>query len=208
MKIIIVDDEQLIKEGLKIILNLQEDIEVIADFGNGQEAVDYCLKNTPDVVLMDIRMPIMDGVLAAKSIKENQPNIKILMLTTFNDDTYIKQAMMYGADGYMLKNQGADKIVDAIRSVYQGHIVFDHQVRASLFLEKDLIPKHQYCDFDITEREADILSLIGRGLSNKEIAESLFLSLGTVRNYVTNLLDKLDLRDRTQLAIFYVKHFE
>jgi len=208
MKVLIVDDDNLMKEGLKILLELESDVEVVGMMSNGQEAVDYCKNNIPDVILMDIRMPIMDGVLGTKHIKEMKTDIKILILTTFKDEEYIQEAMNNGADGYMLKNQGADRIVDAVRSVYKGHIVFDHQIRASLFNNMTKIEAKDFKSFNITDREFDILTLLGNGYSNNEIAAELYLSSGTIRNYITTLLDKLELRDRTQLALFYVKNFE
>lgn len=207
MKIIIVDDDDLIKEGLKIILEAQEDMEVSDCFSNGQEVCDYCINNSVDIILMDIRMPIMDGVLATKKIKEFNKDIKILILTTFKDTEYVKAAMEYGAEGYILKNQGAGKIIDAIRSVMKNQIVFDSEIRNSLFLRSNT-KKHKIKEYNITERESEILSFIGNGCSNKEIAEELFLSQGTVRNYITILLNKLNLRDRTQLALFYVRKIE
>jgi len=208
MKLLIVDDDNLVKDGLNIILGIEEDMEVIGLCSNGQEAFEFCKTQTPDVILMDIRMPVMDGVLGVKNIKVLNNNIKVLMLTTFKDDEYIRASMENGADGYILKNQGAVKIIEAIKSVYQGHIVFDHQIRQNLFASLQKQSKQTLEDYNISEREGDILSLIGTGLSNKEISDELFLSLGTVRNYITTLLDKLELRDRTQLALFYVKNIE
>jgi len=208
MKILLVDDDDLIKDGLKIILNLQEDMEVIGTSSNGQEALEFCQASPPDLVVMDIRMAVMDGVLGAKCIKVLNPGIKILMLTTFKDDEYIRASLENGADGYILKNQGADKIIDAIRGVYQGHLVFDKELRSQLKSPGVRDPKKSFEDYDLSDREGHILSLIGQGLSNKEIAETMFLSQGTVRNYITNLLDKLDLRDRTQLAIFFIRNID
>jgi DNA-binding NarL/FixJ family response regulator len=208
MKILLVDDDDLIKDGLAILLNLEEDMEVIGLCSNGQEAMNFCKDRTPDVILMDIRMSVMDGVLGVKNIKAMNPQIKVLMLTTFKDDEYIRASMENGADGYILKNQGAVKIIEAIRSVNQGHLVLDHQIRHNIFSSLSKASKQSFDDYGISEREGEILALIGQGHSNKEIAETLFLSLGTVRNYITNLLDKLALRDRTQLALFYVKNIE
>jgi len=208
MKLLIVDDDNLVKDGLNIILGIEEDMEVIGLCSNGQEALEFCKTQTPDVILMDIRMPVMDGVLGVKNIKALNKSIKVLMLTTFKDNEYIRASMENGADGYILKNQGAVKIIEAIKSVYQGHIVFDHQIRQNLFTSLQTQSKQTLGDYNISEREGDILSLIGTGLSNKEISDELFLSLGTVRNYITTLLDKLELRDRTQLALFYVKNIE
>ena len=206
MKILIVDDDALIRDSLKILLGLEDDIEVVGTASNGQEAFDLVREKGPDIVLMDIRMPIMDGVLGTKLIKENFRDIKVVILTTFKDDEYIKEAVKNGAEGYILKNQSSDSIVEGLRAVYKGNTVFEKDVVnviTSMFENKK---KKKPEDFNLTEREVDILTLLSEGLSNKEIAEKMFLSDGTVRNYITTLLEKLQLRDRTQLAIFYLKN--
>lgn len=207
MKILIVDDDALIRESLKIILGLEEDFEVVGTASNGQEAFEMCQKVIPDIVLMDIRMPVLDGVLGTKLIKNHFKNIKIVILTTFKDDEFIKEAMKNGAEGYILKNQSSDSIIESLRAVEKGNSVFQKEIADSLTSmlrdEKRKTPE----SFGITDREFEILKLIGDGLSNKEISKLLFLSDGTIRNYVTALLEKLELRDRTQLAIFYLKNF-
>lgn len=206
LKVLIVDDEALIRESLKMILELEEDIEVVGVAKNGQEALEICEVKNTDVVLMDIRMPIMDGVLATKYIKQLNKNIKIIILTTFKDDEYIKQAIKNGAEGYILKSQETDGIIETIRMVYRGISVFEDEVAKCISSMLKTENKKNYRDFNLTDREFEILKLIGEGLSNKEIASKLFLSEGTVRNYITELLNKLNLRDRTQLAIFYLKN--
>lgn len=208
MRVLIVDDDALIREGLKILLDLEEDIEVCATAKNGQEALEMCKKCKPEIVLMDIRMPVMDGVLGTKQIKQHYKDIKIIILTTFKDDEYIKEAIRSGAEGYILKNQPSESIIESIRTVYKGNTVFEKEVALSLsgMLRENNKTKPE--DFNLTAREVDIMKLVGDGLSNKEISEKLFLSEGTTRNYMTNLLEKLNLRDRTQLAIFYVRNFE
>jgi len=206
LKILIVDDDALIRDSLKILLGLEDDIEVVGTASNGQEAFDLVREKGPDIVLMDIRMPIMDGVLGTKLIKENFRDIKVVILTTFKDDEYIKEAVKNGAEGYILKNQSSDSIVEGLRAVYKGNTVFEKDVVnviTSMFENKK---KKKPEDFNLTEREVEILTLLSEGLSNKEIAEKMFLSDGTVRNYITTLLEKLQLRDRTQLAIFYLKN--
>jgi DNA-binding NarL/FixJ family response regulator len=189
-----------------MLLELEEDFEVIGAAVNGQEAFALCQKEHPDLVLMDIRMPVMDGVLGTKLIKEHYPAIKVVLLTTFKDDEYIKEALRNGAEGYILKSQPADSIVDSLRAAGKGTIVLERAVASSLsaMLKED--NKKARADLQLTDREMEILELVGQGLSNREIAEMLFLSEGTVRNYVTALLEKLNLRDRTQLAIFYLKN--
>lgn len=206
MKVLIVDDDALIREGLKILLELEDDIEVTGTASNGLEALEKCKVCKPDIVLMDIRMPMLDGVLGTKLIKEYCTDIEVVILTTFKDDEYIKEAMKNGASGYVLKNQSSDSIIECLRAVAKGNSVFEKEIADTISLMiKDGIrktPEH----FNLSQREFEILKLIGEGLSNKEISVRLFLSEGTVRNYVTDLLEKLELRDRTQLAIFYLKN--
>ncbi|MBZ9685525.1 response regulator transcription factor [Clostridium estertheticum] len=207
MKIIIVDDDGLIRDSLKLLIELEEDMEVIGTAKNGMEAFELCKANNPDIVLMDIRMPVMDGVLGTKLIKENFHDIKVVLLTTFKDDEYIREAVMNGAEGYILKNQSSDSIIESLRTVFKGNVVFEKDIISSIkgMLKEE--NKKEPSHFNLSEREFEILALISDGLSNKEIAEKLFLGEGTVRNYITNVLGKLWLRDRTQLAIFYLKNF-
>lgn len=207
MKVLIVDDDALIRDSLKIILSLEEDIQVTGTACNGQDAYDMCKKEIPDIVLMDIRMPVMDGVLGTKLIKKSFKDVKVLILTTFKDDEYIKEAVKNGAEGYILKNQSSDSIVESLRAVSKGNTVFHREVADTLSSMLRDENKKSPGVFGITEREFEILRLIGEGLSNREISQKLYLSDGTVRNYVTGLLEKLELRDRTQLAIFYLKNF-
>lgn len=206
MRVLVVDDDALIRDSLTMLLQLEEDFEVIGAAANGQEAFALCQKEQPDLVLMDIRMPVMDGVLGTKLIKEHFPAIKVVILTTFKDDEYIKEALQNGAEGYILKSQPADSIVNSLRAAGKGTIVLERAVASSLsaMLKED--KKNAQTDFQLTAREMEILELVGEGMSNREIAEKLFLSEGTIRNYVTALLEKLKLRDRTQLAIFYLKN--
>lgn len=206
MKVLIADDDALIRESLKLLLGLEEDIEIIGTACNGQEAFDICREKRPDIILMDIRMPIMDGVLGTKMIKSCFKDVKIIILTTFKDNEYIKEAIKNGAEGYILKNQSSDSIIDSLRAVHKGNIVFEKDVANTLtsMLEKE---KREKQDVDLTEREWEVIKLISEGLSNKEISGKLYLSEGTVRNYVTILLEKLELRDRTQLAIYYLKNY-
>lgn len=207
MKVLIVDDDGLIRDSLKILLGLEDDINVVGTASNGQEAFELCQKIRPDIVLMDIRMPIMDGVLGTKLIKEHFNYIKVIILTTFKDDEYIREAIKNGAEGYILKNQSSDSIVDSLRAVYRGNTVLDKDVADTLTsMLKNRPDKKYQLICDLGTRELEILKLISEGLSNKEIGAKLYLSEGTVRNYVTGLLDKLNLRDRTQLAIFYLKN--
>jgi Response regulator containing a CheY-like receiver domain and an HTH DNA-binding domain len=208
LKVLIVDDDALIREGLELLLAIEPDFQVIGTACNGQEALEICRKEKPDLVLMDIRMPVMDGVLGTKLIKSHFKDVKVVILTTFKDDEYIKEALKTGAEGYILKSQPADSIMESLRAVNKGNIVLEREVAnalSSMLKEgKKFVPER----LDISQRELEILKLVGEGLSNREIAGKLYLSEGTTRNYVTGLLEKLGLRDRTQLAIFYIKNCE
>lgn len=208
MKVLIVDDDALIRDSLKILIGMEADMDVVGTASNAQEALALCGHIQPDIVLMDVRMPIMDGVLGTKLIKSQFSNIKIIILTTFKDDEYIKEAIKNGASGYMLKNQSSDSIMESLRAVYKGSVVLEKEVAQSLTSMLKDSKKKQQKRLDIRDREWDVLKLVGEGLANKEIADKLYLSEGTVRNYVTSLLEKLNLRDRTQLAIYYVKNLE
>ncbi|MCX7885217.1 MAG: response regulator transcription factor [Caloramator sp.] len=206
MRLLIVDDDALIRDSLKIMCDLEDDIEVVGTASNGQEAFEMCRKYHPDIVLMDIRMPVLDGVLGTKLIKENFKDIKVIILTTFKDDEYIKEAVKNGAEGYVLKNQSFDSLAESLRTVYKGNAVFDKNVAKTIYEMLKDEKKKSHKDFGLSDRDYEIIKLISEGLSNKEIAEKLYLSEGTVRNYITNLLSKLNLRDRTQIAIFYFKN--
>lgn len=206
MRVLIVDDDALIRDGLKILIELEEDFTVVGTATNGQEAFELCQRDKPDLVLMDIRMPVMDGVLGTQLIKRHFQDIKVVILTTFKDDEYIKEAVKSGAEGYILKNQPTDSIIESLRAVGKGNIVFEKEVAGTISSMLKEERKRTPHEVDLTPRELEILQLVADGLSNKEIAERIFLSEGTTRNYVTSLLEKLGLRDRTQLAIYYLKN--
>lgn len=198
MKIIIVDDDFLVVNSLKTIVNASG-IEVLAVGHDGIEAVKLYKEHKPDLILMDIRMENMNGIEATQEILVNDPEAKILLITTFQDDEYISQALSLGCKGYILK-QNIQGIIPAINAVYSGNHVFDSKIVSNFqkYTKKNT-------STDLTDREFDILLLVAEGLNNKEIADKLFLSEGTVRNYISNMLEKLSLRDRTQLAIYYYK---
>lgn len=205
MKILIADDDELVCEGLKLILDMEDDFEVLGICHNGREAFESCEKLMPDIVLMDIRMPEADGVIGTKMIKEKFNQVKVVILTTFKDDEYIKEAIKYGAEGYILKNQKADTMIESLRAVSKGNFVFQKEVADSISsMLKDGI-NADMSGYGISQREMEVMKLVADGFSNKEIGDKLFISSGTVRNYVTAILQKLNLRDRTQLAIFYLK---
>ncbi len=205
MNIIIVDDDKLVSLSLKTILEAQPDINVVAMGQNGEEAITLYSKHYPDVLLMDIRMDVMNGLDAAKAIIEQHPDAKILLLTTFSDDEYIIKAIHLGAKGYILK-QAFETIAPAIHAVHNGQTVFGDEIMNKI---PTLIQKQEsinYEEMGLSEKEFDIIKLVSDGLNNKEIASQLYLGEGTVRNYISTILEKLDLRDRTQLACYYYKH--
>ena len=207
IKLILVDDEKLIRDGLKIILESYDDIEVIDVCSNGREPLESCKKNPPNVVLMDIRMPVCDGVLSTKKILKVRPDIKIIILTTFNDDEYIFEALKNGAKGYLLKNIKADEIIKAIRIVHEGNLLVHPEVAIKLSSMLKADNKKLIYNLNLSETEIEIIKLISDGLNNREIAKKIFLTEGTVKNKITDILSKLKLRDRTQIAIFYLKNF-
>lgn len=208
MKILIVDDDALIRDGLKMILQHEEDMDIIGTASNGQEALKSCEESIPDVVVMDIRMPILDGVEATKRIKEQYRNVKVLLLTTFKDVEYIKSALKYGADGYVLKSNSSESIIESIRAVYQGNVVFEKEIAARITELMDQEEKINWKELNITPREYELMELVSKGMCNKEISGKLHMSEGTIRNNISTLLDKLELRDRTQLAIFFIRKIE
>ena len=210
IKVMLVDDEQLIRSGLKIMLETYPDIEVIHQAGNGREAFECCQKEVPDVVLMDIRMPVSTGIEGTKLIKEAYPEVKIVMVTTFQDTEYIVEAMQYGASGYLLKDSSYEAIYDGIKVALSGKVVMDATVSEKLVMQPKVpassIEKTDISSFGLTDREIELIRLVSQGLNNKEISEALFLSEGTVKNNISTILSKLALRDRTQLVIFAYDH--
>ncbi|SCZ10499.1 response regulator transcription factor [Alkaliphilus peptidifermentans] len=205
IKVMIVDDDELIRSSLKYILASDTSIEVVNTSSNGDEAYNNLQKIDVDVILMDIRMPICNGVAATKKISSIYPDKKIIILTTFDDDDYIFEALKNGAKGFLLKNVSPDKIIEAIKIVYQGNLLLHPDVTAKLTSMLQMEKKVEWQKYDLTEAEVNIMKLISEGFSNKEIADHVFLSEGTVKNKISDILDKLHLRDRTQIAIFYLK---
>ena len=206
MRVLIVDDDALVCSSLKIILEKDPDITVVGIGNNGEDAVGLYNYLAPDVLLMDIRMDKMLGTEAAEEILKDYPDAKILFLTTFSDDEYIHTALNCGAKGYLLK-QDYESIIPALKAVASGQTVFGGKIMERLpnLLGKDV---HGFNgeEFGLNEKECQIIGCIAEGLSNKEISEELFLSEGTVRNYISSILEKLALRDRTQIAVFYYKN--
>lgn len=206
MNILLIDDDKLVCSSLKIILSSDPDITVVGTGYNGHEAIELYKKYNPDVLLMDIRMEGINGLEAGEQILQEYPKAKILYLTTFLDDEYIIKALHIGAKGYMLK-QDYESILPALKAVYVGQNVYGNEIITKLpslvGLTNDAKKLEKY---GITDKELDIITKIAEGLSNKEIAERTFLSEGTIRNNISTILDKLNLRDRTQLAVFYYKN--
>ncbi|MGI6199453.1 MAG: response regulator [Christensenellales bacterium] len=205
MRVVVVDDDALVRQSLKIILQAQGDVQVVGEGANGAEARALFLRLRPDVLLMDIRMQPESGLTACQAILQEDPQARILFLTTFLDDVYIVQALRLGAKGYILK-QHFESILPAVRAVYLGQRVFGDEVADKLPALMVSPNGYDYAAHDIGPRELDIIREVAEGLSNREIAQKLFLSEGTVRNYLSAILEKLNLRDRTQLAIFYLNH--
>lgn len=205
MKVLVVDDDKLVCVSLKTILEAEEDIKVAGLGHSGKEAIELYKSLQPDILLIDIRMENMTGLEAAESIINTYKNAKILFLTTFSDDEYIVVALKIGAKGYIIK-QNFECIVPSLRAVYAGQSVFGDDIVSKIPSLINTNSKTDFSSFGITEKELDIITFVSEGLSNKEIANKLYLSEGTVRNSISIILEKLKLRDRTQLAIFYYKN--
>lgn len=197
MKILIADDDPLVCKSLQILLSREKDMEVIGTALNGEVVVEFCHHNIPDVILMDIQMPVMDGIKATRIIKQNWPHIHVMVLSTFQDEQNIRLALLAGAAGYIIKSSEVSNMSQQIRTIVTGTTVLDAEVLKTL-----TTPNRDGLN-QLTPREKDIALLIAQGLSNKEIAEHLFITEGTVRNALSIILDKLQMRDRTQLAIYY-----
>ncbi len=205
IKLVIADDDSLIRESLKIILSYDKDIEVVDVFENGKDLVDFLLKNRIDIALVDVRMPILNGVKATLEIS-NKTETKVIILTTFDEDEYIREGIKNGARGYLLKNTKPDKIIETIKMVNVGIAVIQEEILDKLRSniktnrEENIIDKNLF-----KERELEVMKAISEGLSNKEISKKLFISEGTVKNYITSILQKTNLTHRTQIAIYYIK---
>jgi DNA-binding NarL/FixJ family response regulator len=205
IRVIIADDDALIRESLKMILELDEELEVVGACSNGDEAYKLCCEKQVDVVLMDIRMPLCDGITGTKKIKEACRGTKVLILTTFQDDEFIFQALKNGANGYMLKNTPSAKIKEQIKLVHGGTMLIHPEIAEKLTGMLNKSNEKDLSGYDLSQREIEITKLVSEGFSNREIADRLFLGESTVKNYISGILDKLNLRDRTQLAVFYLK---
>lgn len=207
IKVIIADDSDFVRDGMKIILDVDDEFEVLGSASNGEEAIRLAKINRPDVFLMDIQMPKMDGIEATKYIVENDLG-KVLILTTFDDDDLVRQALKNGAKGYLIKNHTPEHLKQMIKSVYNGTGVMEESILENLANTSDKSESNGAVNsFDTSgysERELDIIKAVAEGLSNKEIASKLYISEGTVKNYITTILSKENLSHRTALAVYYL----
>ncbi|AQR97184.1 response regulator transcription factor [Clostridium saccharoperbutylacetonicum] len=212
INVILVDDQKIVREGIKMILSLDDEINVINEAENGKYLVELLKNNEhPDVILMDVRMPIMDGVQATKIVKENFKNIKVIILTTFNEDEYIFDGIKNGADGYILKDAGSEEIIKAIKTAYSGNILLNPEVATKIVRAYTAISSGKQTSSllneekkkleILTKRELEVAKLVAQGKSNKEICLDLFITEGTVKNYLTKIFEKLELASRTELAL-------
>ena len=206
IKILLVDDQPLFREGLRTLLSVQPDFEIVGEAGNGEEAISLARKLLPSVVLMDLQMPVLDGVAATRRLHQDLPDCRVIVLTTFDDDEMVFDGLRAGAIGYLLKDAPSEKLGEAIRSAARGESFLQPSVAAKVVAEfarltnKPAMNSRALVE-PLSDRELEILSLIADGASNREIAGTLFLAEGTVKNHVTNILGKLGVRDRTQAAL-------
>lgn len=204
MRLLVIDDDRLVSASLKTILEADPEIEVVGTGNSGQQAVELYLRYKPDVLLMDIRMDGMTGIEAAEEILSHDKNARVLFLTTFSDDEYIARAFKIGAKGYILK-QNFNSIAPSVKAVFMGQRVFGDEIVKKLPAISAESKKPAFSDYDLSGKEMEIMTKVAEGFSNREISEQLYLSEGTVRNYISIILEKLNLRDRTQLAVFYYR---
>lgn len=205
VRVLLVDDQSLFRAGLRTLLSTRTEVEVVGDAENGQVALEVAAKTRPDVVLMDLKMPVLDGVAATRRLRVQHPDIRIVALTTFEDDELVFECLRAGAVGYLLKDAPIDRLVEAVLAAARGESVLQPSVASKVLAELSRLASAAPAATNelskLSERERDVLRLIARGASNKEIAAALFLAEGTVKNHVTNILDKLEVGDRTQAAL-------
>ncbi len=212
IRVLVVDDQRLIREGIASLLDIQDGIRVVETAVDGQEAVQKALALSPDVVLMDVRMPVMDGITATRKIRQQLPRCQVLMLTTFDDEEYVVKSLQAGACGYLLKDIPANDLAQAVRLAYTGIYQLAPSVAGKLVGQllthaaAEPSPPPPPPNLDLTGRELEVLRLVATGATNREIAESLSISEGTVKNHISNILSRLGLRDRIQAALFAHEH--
>lgn len=210
INLIIVDDQEIVREGLKMILSLNEEINCIGEASNGKELIEILKKLSPDVILTDVRMPVMDGIATTKFVKENYPHIKIIILTTFNEDEYIFEGLKQGADGYILKDSGSKEIINSIKTALGGSILLNPKVTEKVVKALNGINIQKTNQDEgkekllrtLTPRELEVAKHLMSGKSNKAISEALFVTEGTIKNYVSKILEKLQVNSRTELVVF------
>jgi DNA-binding NarL/FixJ family response regulator len=207
IRILLVDDQDLLRQGLASLLALEEDLAIVGEARNGHDAIEQATQLQPDVILMDVRMPVCDGVTATREIHQRFPWMRILVLTTFDDDEYIWQSLQAGALGYLLKSTPSGQLANAIRTLYQGHSQLGPGIASKVFAQINSQPVElPVTDRHFSDRETEILQLLGQGLNNKEIAQQLYLTEGTVKNHISRILAELGMRDRTQAALWAQKY--
>ncbi len=213
IRVLLVEDQRLLREGMRTLLSLENDIDVVGEASDGREALAAAMTHRPDVVLMDVRMPVMNGVEATRALRASLPGTRILILTTFDDDQLVMEALTEGASGYLTKDLPAGEIAEAVRRVQTGGVVMPPPIAAKVVAELSrrtpapapAVPD-QAALGQLTDREREVLRLLGQGFSNREIAEALFITEGTAKNHVSSVIEKLGLRDRTQAALWAVRH--
>ena len=208
IRLLLVDDQDVVRIGISAIISIDENIDVIGTAADGEEALYLVEQHHPDLVLMDLKMPVMNGIQATRLIKERFPAIKVLVLTTYDADEWVFDAIRAGAAGYLLKDSSREELLKAINDTMDGKTAVDPGVAGKLFqhVVQNITPTDSNLTENLSERELEILKLIARGMNNRAIAETLFLSEGTVRNYVSGILAKLEVNDRTQAAIIALRH--
>ena len=207
IQVIVCDDQEIVREGLSTILNADPAISVVATATDGEDLLGKVDRVQPDLILMDLKMPVMDGVMATRQIRQRYPGIKVLVLTTYDDEEWIMAAVRAGADGYLLKDTPSEKLCSAIKDTISGKMHLDPSIAGKIVQHLgDQIAAVEKIDFDLTERESEILELMAQGLTNADIARTLFLSEGTVRNYTSHLFSKLGVNDRTQAVIAALRY--
>ena len=208
MRIIICDDQDIVRDGLELLLKLEKDMEIVGVAGDGAEAVEIAVRTKPDLVLMDLKMPVMNGVDATREIRNRCPGVKVLVLTTYGTDDWVLEALRAGASGYMLKDAAREQVVGAIRGTVGGKTFIDPSVSGKVLGELSGITKKSSAALTgkLTQREIEVLQLLAKGLNNDEISKQLFLSEGTVRNHIASIVAKLGVSDRTQAAVVAVQH--
>ncbi|TXK74130.1 response regulator transcription factor [Paenibacillus sp. N3.4] len=213
MEIMIAEDQGIVRDGLKMILSLYEEVHIVGEAANGEELLELLKNKVPDVILMDIRMPIMNGIDATKAVKDKYPNVKVIILTTFNEDEYIFNGLKNGADGYILKDSNSQEIIKSIKAACEGNLLLHPQVSNRIVRALHTIDHHSSNESNLqtnlsmllTPREIEVVQQIMQGKSNKAISQVLFLTEGTVKNYVSHILDKLELNNRTELILYLQK---